>query len=760
MTKATPLLALATSAVLGAACGSMAKSDTAGEGAAGAADDATPASGDSGLAARKRLENPGGMWMPRQMLDHARQLENLGLEIEASALSDPTRPPLSAVVSLGGCTASFVSPEGLVVTNHHCVRSALQLNSTAEDNLVENGFLAASRDKERWAGPTQRIKVAQKMTDLSAAMTGGLAEIADPAKRHEELEKREKHALAECEKGRPEVRCEVRSFFGGKEWQLIEFLEIRDVRLVYAPHRAIGNYGGEIDNWAWPRHTGDFSFYRAYVGKDGKPADHSPENVPYRPATHLKVQPAGVAAHDLVFVTGYPARTNRHLTAAEMKHAAEWTHPRYVEKAKQKMAVLAEVQKVGGETAIKATVARLGTQNGLEKYQGILEGVATHELLPAKAEAEKKLRAWAAADGSRRRYIDALDRMEALEAGMWKAEAEEETWKDAAVAGSGLLGQALFLVKWSHEQAKPDLERDLGYQERDRRIVVGAQKAFAKRFDPSVDRALWKLMLGRAAADPGSKSWLPALLRLPAGRAVDEAAIDKALDRFYSATRLADEKVRMKLLASTPAQLAKSRDPFVVAALQLYPRVEEIEKRDEAWEAEMVLLRPIYMEGLLAHAGGHIAPDANGSLRISFGTVRGYRPAANKPVYNPFTAAVEIPRKNTGKDPFDAPKKLLEAVAAGKWGAYAAPDLGSVPVAFLSDLDISGGNSGSPVLNARGELVGLAFDGNYEGLSSDVVFRGDSTRTISVDIRYVLWVADAVDQADHLVKELGLEPSL
>ena len=756
MTRA-PLLLLATSAVLGAACGGAAKSDTAAEtGAAGAQDGVAP--GDPQLAARIKLESPGGMWMPRQMPDNAKRLQELGLEIDAAALSDPTQPPLSAVVSLGGCTASFVSPEGLVVTNHHCVRGALQLNSTPEENLLEDGFLAGSRGEERWAGPTQRIKVAQKISDVTATVTAGLAEIGDAGARHDDIEKREKKIIADCEKGRPGTRCDVRSFFGGKEWQLTEYLELRDVRLVYVPHRAIGNYGGEIDNWSWPRHTGDFAFYRAYVGKDGKPADHSPDNLPYRPASFLKVQPKGVADHDLVFVTGYPGRTNRHLTASELRHAAEWSHPRYVAKAKQRMAALAELKKAGGETAIKATLARLRSQNGLEKYEGILEGIGKHDMIGAKDRAEKEFRAWAARDASRVRFTDALDAIEALHAVKRAQEAEEETWNDVT-RGSGLLSLALTLVKWSHEQQKKDPDRDLGYQERDRSLRMGQQKAFAKRFDPKIDRVLWKLTLTRAAADPASKSWLNELLGLPANRALDESSIDKALDRFYSRTRLAGEVERMKLMAAKPAQLARSKDPFVVAALQLFGRVEALDRRDEARDGQLVLLRPVYMEGLLAHTGGLLAPDANGSLRIAFGTVRGYKPAPGKDVYAPFTTAAEIPAKNTGAEPFDAPKKLLDAIAAAKWGPY-APGQSSVPVAFLSDLDITGGNSGSPVLNARGELIGLAFDGNYEGLASDVVFHGETTRTITVDVRYILWVADAVDQADHIVRELGLEPAL
>jgi hypothetical protein len=745
------LLALVVSAAVG--CGGSG-SGSNGPVAVGPA----PAAGGAS-ASRAAAENPGGMWMPEQMPAHSSELAELGLSIDAAGLSDPTRAPLSAVVSLGGCTASFVSPEGLILTNHHCVQSALQLNSTAEENLVENGFLAKSRADERYAGPTQRVRVVQKMSDVSEAMVGGLAAIADPKARKVELDRRQKALIAGCEKGRHALRCEVREFFGGALWQLVELMEIRDVRLVYVPHRAIGNYGGEIDNWAWPRHTGDFAFYRAYVGPDGKSAEHSPSNVPYRPASFLKVQVGGVAAGDLVFVTGFPSKTNRHLTSAEMRHAAEWTHPRYVDKATRRMAVLAGLQSAGGETAIKAVVTRQRTQNGLEKYQGILDGIRDHNLVQAKQAAEESLRSWAGRDPARKRYVEALDALDARLAALWKEEAERELWEEA-VRGSTLLEQALLLVKWSHEQQKKDAERDLGYQDRDRTVVTGGQKTFAKRFDPGIDRALWKLTLVRAAGEPSAKAGVVELLGLPAGGAVDEAAIDKALDRMYSATKLADVKVRMDLLSAAPGELARSRDPFMQAALRVFEKVEALEDRKDAWFGELLPLRSTYMQGLMAHAGGSLAPDANGTLRISFGTVRGYRPGPQAAEHVPFTTASELPRKNTGVKPFDAPRSLLDAIAAGKWGAYEGAGLGSVPIAFLSDLDITGGNSGSPVLNARGEVVGVAFDGNYEGLASDVLFRGQTTRMITADIRYILWVADAVDQADHVVEELGVKPSL
>jgi hypothetical protein len=753
--KRTSLMA---SLLLAAACGGSPKPVTTGgdPGGGGGTGDAPPV--DPTLAARQAFENPGGMWMPRQMGEQAALLQGLGLQIEAAALSNPAAPPLSAVVSLGGCTASFVSDQGLVVTNHHCVQGALQLNSTPESNLVENGFLAKTPAEEKNAGPTARVYVAQKMTDVTASMRDGLDAIADAGTRYAEVEKREKGLVAACEQDRPGIKCRVSGFFKGSEYQLIEYLEIRDVRLAYVPHRAVGNYGGEIDNWEWPRHTGDFAFYRAYVGPDGKPADYSPDNVPFRPAAHLKVQPAGVAESDYVMVTGYPGVTRRLQLAAEVTRQRDWSTPRYLEKARQRMELLAELQKAPGETAIKAGVARQNVQNGLEKFEGIQLGLQDGTLIASKEAEEQAFRAWAAQDPSRAGYVEALDAVLAMMATAWERDAAEETWRDA-VGGSSLLGQALFFARYAEEQQKPDAERKPGYQDRDRNQIVGSQKTFAKRFDAAIDRAFFTMMLRRAAADPGAAAWLPEFLGARKGAKVDDKLIGKTLDAWYGATRLADEKVRMELLAASPTQLAKSKDPFVTLALSLLPTIKKNEKRDEAWSGDVMMKQPLVMKGMAAFKGGMLAPDANSTLRVSYGTVRGYRPAADKPVYHPFTYATEIPGKNTGTEPFDAPQPVLDAIAKGTWGPY-ADAAGRLPVNFLSDLDITGGNSGSPVLNARGELIGLAFDGNKEGLASDVVFKGAATRTITCDIRYLLWLADAVDGADHLLKEMGVTPAL
>jgi hypothetical protein len=480
--------------------------------------------------------------------------------------------------------------------------------------------------------------------------------------------------------------------------------------------------------------------------------------VPYRPASYLKVSTA-LQASDFVMVAGYPGKTNRQLIAAELQRGMDFSYPHYIEKAKQKMELLAELQKLGGDTAIKAGVTRQFVQNGLEKYSGIYEGLQKTDLGEKKVAEEEAFRAWAAADPSRAKYVEALDGIEAKLAAQWELDTAEETWNDARGA-STLLTTALKMARWAQEHTKKDAARRPGYQDRDKEALVGQQKAFARSFDANVDRAFFRLMLVRATQQPKTAGWLPAFLGLKKGAKVDEKAIDKALDAMYAKTKMADEKVRLAMIDAKPAALKKSKDPFVKLAVKLLPQVMKIEKREDAMWAEMAILYPTYVEGMLAFKGGMIAPDANSTLRVSYGTVRGYKPSSDAPVYEPFTTVTQIPKKNTGTAPFDAPQAELDAIAAGKWGPYAAPALGEVPVDFLSDLDITGGNSGSPVMNARGELVGLAFDGNYEGLASDVVFKGETTRTITCDVRYILWMADAVDGADNVITELGLQPAL
>jgi len=713
---------------------------------------------------RKQFTNPGGMWMPSQMTlpQHADAFKKMGVKLAAETLADPLSAPLAAIVSLGGCTASFVSPEGLIVTNHHCVQGALVYNSSKSANLVENGFLAKTHEEEKPAGPAQRVMVVQAFKDVTAEMRDGLEKIKDPVARKEESEKRLKTQIAACEKDRPWLRCQVSSFFRGGMYQLIEMLEIKDVRLVYVPHRAVGNYGGEEDNWEWPRHTGDFSFYRAYVGKDGKPAEYSPDNVPYKPKHWLKVTTQGLRPGDFVMVTGYPGYTERTVTAAEVHHDVDWHLPYYIEYLQQSYNIAAaHLADPNKETAIKATNMKQMVQNGLEKYQGQLDGLKEGTLLAQKDQVDKLVHEWAAQPGHEE-YKAGIAKLESILEEEFKT-ARVDFERNQTLWGSKLLSNALSFTRWAEERAKKNMDRKPGYQDRDMPRALAAQKQLARTYDRTLDRASFKLKLTRALQLPeADRAWLATLLDAKKGQKIDEAFIDKTLDGWYKASTLEDEKVRLPLLQkATSKELKASKDPFIKAAQRVWPLIKAQEKKDDARAGELLLVTRYYTEAMRQVLGGVLASDANGTLRITYGTVKSFKPQSKAPADWPFTTASQILAKNTGKEPFDAPAQQLAAIKAKKFGPYADLSLGGdLPVDFLSDLDITGGNSGSPTLNEKGELVGLAFDGNKLGVTSDVVFNGANTRTIHVDARYMIWTMDAIDGADHLVKEMGLEPQL
>ncbi|HEY0989340.1 MAG TPA: S46 family peptidase [Kofleriaceae bacterium] len=720
---------------------------------------------DPALGFRLQYSNPGGMWLPQQMTLplHVETFQNMGVEIDAKTLSDPLAAPLAAVVSLGGCTASFVSPDGLIVTNHHCVQNALQVNTNKKQNqnLVEDGFMAKTRADEKSAGPAQRVLVAQAFKDVTREIRDGLDKIKDPIARKEESESRTKALLAACEKDRPSIRCSVRPFFGGSMYIQTENLEIRDVRLVYAPARSVGDYGGEKDNWNWPRHTGDWGFYRAYVAKDGSAAEFSPDNVPFHPKSYLRVSTAGLKPGDFVMVTGYPGTTSRARTAANVHHDVEWTLPYRIAYAKERYAIAEAHVADESETGTRATVMKQSVQNGMAKDEGVLAGLSRGDLLARKDALDKKIKEWAAQPGHEA-YKQAIDKLEQLGAEARRT-ARVDFDRRIAVEGSRLLGAALTITRWAEERAKKNEDRKPGFQERDLKPALSGQRQLARTYDRTLDRATFRLALVRALQLPeADRPWLAALLDTRRGAKIDEALIDKTLDAWYAAQQIEEEKLRLGLLETgTIAQLKASKDPFIKAALRVWPTVKAEEKKTDARQGEALLVNPSYIEAMREVLGGQLAPDANASLRVTYGTIKSFRPESKDPADWPFTVASQIPAKDTGKEPFNSPKKLLAAIKARNYGPYADPALGGeLPIDFLSDLDITGGNSGSPTLNSKGELVGLAFDGTIEGVASDVVFNPATTRTISVDARYMIWTLDLLDGGDHLLKEIGLTPKL
>ena len=492
-----------------------------------------------------------GMWMPQQVPEPASRLRAMGFQGDPKAFADLTGQPMGAVVSLGGCSASFVSPDGLMVTNHHCVTGSLQFNSTPQRNLLRDGFLARTREAELSNGPGARVLVTNSAADVTDAITGDIDAKATDRQRYDIIERRIKERVAACEKDGQ--RCNVASFFGGLKYFEIAQLEIRDVRLVYAPAEGIGVFGGETDNWRWPRHAGDWSRIR--------------EN---------------------------QQRLQRTLDATLDRALLRWAM-----------------------------------------------GLAA--ALPAD------------------QRIEALDRVAGLKPGMSKPEAEK--------------------------------------------------------------------------------------------------AINAYVDGLYAGTKMGDQQFRLALLEKSAAELEAAGDSFIALAASLNPLTESIKEATKNQAGAYARLQPRYMKALLTMAGGLVAPDANSTLRVTYGQVKGVEPRDGI-FYLPQTTLAGIAEKNTGEGEFNAPQKELDAIKAlraGKKTPYVDATLKEVPVNFLSTVDSTGGNSGSPALNSKGELVGLLFDGTYETVASDYLFDPVKTRSIQVDSRYMLWAMTEVDDATNLLKEMGIK---
>lgn len=693
-----------------------------------------------------------GMWVPQQLPEIAGPLKQAGLKLKPEQLADLTGDPMGAVVALGGCTASFVSPNGLVVTNHHCAYGAIQLNSTPERNLIRDGFNAATPAEELSAGPNARVYVLEEITDVTAQVRAALDAAADPLARARALEALEKKLVSGCE-AEPGYRCRLYSFSGGNTYRLFKNLEIRDVRLAYAPPSSVGKYGGDIDNWMWPRHTGDFAFYRAYVGKDGKPAPYSPDNVPYKPKHWLKIADRPLGEGDFVMVAGYPGSTNRYALAAEFDNTAQWTYPTIARHYKNMIAMVEEAGKKDPEIQVKYASTMAGWNNTSKNYDGQLEGFRRIDAAGQKHAEEAAVLAWLKGQGAEGvRALEAHARLVEL---LEQSKATRE--RDLVLRsfhGTGAVGAAVQLYRLAIERAKPDAEREPGYQERDIPTIEGAMKQLERRYVPAMDRQL-------------QAYWLNEYVQLPAAQRVaavdrwlggnDARAVERAVERL-AGTKLGSTEERLKWLSADRAAFEASTDPAIQYAVAVMPTLLELEEQAKVRAGENLAARPVFLKAVADYRksqGRFVYPDANLSLRITFGNVMGYEPRDGV-AYTPFTTLEGVVAKHTGEDPFDAPLALREAVAAKRYGGLEDPRLGSVPVNFLSDLDITGGNSGSPVLDAHGKLVGLAFDGNWESVSSNWVFDPKMTRMIAVDQRYMRWIMQEVYPAPQLLKEMGL----
>jgi hypothetical protein len=688
-----------------------------------------------------------GMWMPHQMpmLD----LETQGLEMDPSLLYKPDGTGLmSAVVYLGGGTGEFVSDSGLILTNHHVAYTAIQRASTEENNYLENGFYACA-DSGQTEIPAQGYlaDILIGYWDVTDSVLAGVTPEMTPLERYEAIERSKKRLTANAEEGHTDIRARVAASYSGNRYDLYLTKRLRDIRLVYAPPTDLGRYGGEEDNWMWPRHTADFSFLRAYVAPDGSGATYSPDNVPYRPKSFFTLSRDGVQPGDFTFVMGYPAITYRNLAAAEVRFEMDRMKSD-LDMVRDYVDFFTKVTQKSEALAIKYAAVLRGYENAMKNYVGKLEGMDAAHILEKKTTDENEM----IETLDRETYRQAQARMDSL-----MQQARQHTIQMSAInslvnryEGPELLHQAHLILRTVMERQKPDLEREVMFQERNIPYIEERIRLSERSYDVQTDQKLFQFLLERLQTKAPEHQ--PELFR-PLLESVVPDTLETYAAELYGNTRLTDPQFRLNLLSYTPAQLLQLNDPLINLVRQIESSLKDFRLEDKKLTQQRRDVRGVLIQGMLTLRNGNLAPDANRTIRFTSGHVKGYHPR-DAVYYEPITSLSGVIEKDRGEDPFDVPDALTRLYESNTFGPYKDADLNDVPVCFLNTTTVTGGNSGSPTLDANGDLVGVIFDMTYESVIGDYYIIPSVQRTISVDIRYVLYLLDYYSHATALLNEL------
>ncbi len=682
-------------------------------------------------------------------------LYSRGLELTPDQIYNPGQGGLTdAVINLSGGTASFVSPDGLIVTNHHVAFGAIQRQSTVDTNYLRDGFYAPARADEIPA-IGYSVYVTLAVDDVTDQIKSAVTDDMNDRERYQAIEDKTKEIVAACEDGR-DVRCEVSKMFNGLSYIRYTYFQIRDVRIVYAPPEAIGKFGGEIDNWMWPRHTGDFSFLRAYVAPDGSSAEFSRDNVPYHPTAFLPVASSGVHQDDFSMLIGFPGHTSRYEDSYTLDYLINFYYPKMVDELQAELAIIDEASDLDSSVALRLASSAAGLNNWLKKSQGTLAGFKRSHILEARREQEQALTDFLKSDPKLEAefgyVLPALDSLN--QAGMKTA--YKDLYLGWLMYGPDYLSMASTIYRWSVEREKPDTEREPRYQDRDTTRALERLKTAQINLIPTVDKTSFRYLVNL-------------MLELPAGQKIGaiedlfkdvpadqlDSAIARMADTYYAETKIGNVDERIKMFHMSKAELENLHDPFIDLAMALYPDYQEMRERDKKASGAANRLTPKLIEAYAIWKNYDLYPDANGTMRFSYGSVKGYSPQ-DAVWYTYITSLTGLMDKETGKDPFIVPEPLKKAYFSRNFGTYIDPYINDIPVNFLTTNDGTNGNSGSPVINGKGELIGLNFDGNYEGLGLDYMYRPELCRSIMVDIRYVLFLIDRVYHLDNLLNELTI----
>jgi hypothetical protein len=686
------------------------------------------------------------------------KLRQRGLKIPTTDIYNPNGPSIKdAVVRVnfgsGYGTGEFVSSEGLVLTNHHVAFDGLVAASDATKDYGTMGYTAHNRSEELPLSG-YNIMMTQELRDVTADILAGVSDATPPAQRAASIQSKSNALEMANSKPAEGVSARVMPMNEGLTYYLFTFQTLRDVRVVYAPPKNIGFFGGDPDNFEWPRHDGDFTFLRVYAAPDGKPAEYATTNVPYKPKKFLTLSMGGLKDNEFVMVMGYPGSTRRYRESYSVAYNQDVYLPFSVETQQKQIEVLTNMGRTNPSLRVKLQSVIFGIANELKNNEGSVLAMRRANIVDQKRAQEVAFTKWVNANPERqKKYGEVLPSLAKAYEELAKTQPRDRLIQEMATI-SDIFEIAGFVSTYAASKEKPEAERNPNLAA----VVLRARAALAEIFaqrNPTLEREMLTFFLRKAAELPANQKLDAIEKRF--GTLKDEARI-RAEEDFARAVvdskNLSTPEAFSALFDKTPAQLREMNEPLIDFAADVGTLFASSQTATRTFNAMVGKWRPLLVEGMSEMGGTKPYPDANTTLRFTYGEVKGYVPH-DAAIYQPFTHLAGVIEKDTGREPFDVPARLKELYRARDFGIYA--DGGDVPVDFLSTTDIIGGNSGSPILNGRGEQVGIVFDGNYEGLGNDFFYNDPKGRTISVDIRYVLFVTDKFGGAGYILKELDIK---
>lgn len=691
-----------------------------------------------------------GMWLLNQI--EQLDLKSKGLKIEVNEIYNTQKPSLyNAIIQIGGGSGSFVSQDGLVLTNHHVAYDAIQKASTPEKDFIKNGFLAMKKSDEIEAkGYVASLLL--EMIEVTNEITSGVSTISDPMDKQRKIQENTQQMIDKVKAGRDDIRVQISEMFNGKMYYRSVYQIFKDVRIVYAPNESIGQFGGDEDNWMWPRHTGDFTYLRVYCAPDGTGREYNKENIPYKPKIWLKIAQDDLDDGDLTFILGFPGFTTRYRSTNSISWNLNNNYPNTIKNFKEIIQIMDDLTKDSPDGKIKVASLRYGLSNTLKNFEGKVAGMKRTNYLGKRVQFEKEYMNWLDKNPSlKEKYGKVFSDEKVFYDDLAKTKLKDDLLGNLGGLSGAPLSVAMQIYNITKEIEKPEGERQPGLtSEVFNQLKENIPFFYSNYFEP-VDKAMFVRSIKYAAQ-------LPADQRITGLKYITDIKMmpEQIAEQMWRESKITDDEYLKSIIGKSSKELESLNDPFIKMAASIYPEIQKLQEDGEQFNAGVIPIRKIYIDALYEWKGSSMYPDANSTMRFTSGPVRGYTPQ-DAVWYYPFTSLKGVLQKERNEDPFDVPDKLFELYEKKDFGNWVDPELEDVPVAFTAMCDITGGNSGSPVLNANGELIGLAFDGNYEAMISDWQYDYDLQRMIAVDIRYVLFITEKFANAGYLLDEMGVK---